>query len=127
MNVFSIVPEVDDINRFSDVKNFYSYARLTPSARNYAGKSKQPSSKDGNIYLKVVFSDAAVHSLQYYPVIRKYNNSILRKKNKYIPRTIVAKEIAKIVYHVLKRKEKFNNKFKNRDLENTKSLQCHEL
>lgn len=123
MNAFSIVLEVDDINRFSDVKNFYSYARLTPSARNSAGKSKQRSSKDGNKYLKVVFSDAAVHSIQYYPVIRKYYNSILRKKNKCIARTIVAKEIAKIVYHVLKRKERFNNKFKNRDLENTKSLQ----
>jgi len=122
-NAFNIVLEVDDINRFPDIKNFYSYCRLTPSARNSAGKHKQRSSKDGNKYLKVVFSDAAVHAIQHYPVIKKYYNSQLRKKNKQIARTIVAKEIAKVVYYVLKRKENFNNKFKNRELEHTKALQ----
>lgn len=123
MNAFNIYLEVDDINRFPDVKNFFSYCRLVPSARNSAGKSKQRSSKDGNKYLKVVFSDAAVHAIQYYPVIRKYSNSLLRKKNKQIAKTIIAKEIAKIVYYVLKKKENFNNKFKGKDLEHTKSLQ----
>jgi transposase len=123
MNAFNIVLEVDDINRFKDVKNFFSYCRLTPSARNSAGKSKQRSSKDGNKYLKVVFSDAAIHAIQYYPVIRKYNNYLMRKKNKQIAKTIIAKEIANIAFHVLKKKEIFNNKFKGKDLEHTKSLQ----
>lgn len=123
MNAFNIVLEVDDINRFSDVKNFYSYCRLSPSARNSGGKSKQRSSKDGNRYLKMVFSDAAIHSVQYYPVIKKYHNTLLRKKNKQIAKTILAKEIAKIVFHVLKKKENFNNTFKGIDLEHTKSLQ----
>lgn len=123
MNAFNIVLEVDDINRFESVNNFYSYCRLTPSARNSAGKSKQRSSKDGNKYLKVVFSDAAVHAIQYYPVIRKYNNTLLRKKNKQIAKTIIAKEIANIVFHVLKYKTNFNNKFKGKDLEHSKSLQ----
>jgi transposase len=123
MNAFNILLEVDDINRFADVKNFFSYCRLVPSARNSGGKSKQRSSKDGNKYLKVVFSDAAVHAIHYYPIIRKYNNSLLRKKNKQIAKSIIAKEIAKIVYHVLKKKENYNNKFKSKDLEHTKSLQ----
>lgn len=123
MNAFNILLEVDDINRFADVKNFFSYCRLVPSARNSGGKSKQRSSKDGNKYLKVVFSDAAVHAIHYYPVIRKYNNSLLRKKNKQIAKSIIAKEIAKIAYHVLKKKENYNNKFKGKDLEHTKSLQ----
>ncbi len=48
MNAFNIVLEVDEINRFADVKNFFSYCRLVPSARNSGGKSKQRSSKDGN-------------------------------------------------------------------------------
>ena len=62
MNAFTILLEVDDINRFEDVRHFFSYCRLTPSARNSGGKSKQRSSKDGNKYLKVAFSDAAVHA-----------------------------------------------------------------
>ena len=123
MNAFTIVLEVDDINRFPDVKNFFSYCRLVPSARNSGGKSKQRSSKDGNKYLKVAFSDAAVHAIQYYPVIRKYHNSLLRKKNKQIAKSIIAKEIAEIVYYVLKYKSNFNNRFKGQELEHKKSLQ----
>jgi transposase len=123
MNAFNIVLEVDDINRFYDVKNFFSYCRLTPSARNSAGKSKQRSSKDGNKYLKIVFSDAAIHAVQYYPVIRKYHAALLRMKNKQVAKTIIAKEIANIVFHVLKYKTNFNNKFKGKDLVHTKSLQ----
>ena len=116
MNAFTILLEVDDINRFADVKNFFSYCRLVPSARNSGGKSKQRSSKDGNKYLKIVFCDAAVHAVQYYPVIRKYQSSLLRKKNKQISKTVIAKNIAEIVYHVLKDKTDFNNKFKGQEL-----------
>ena len=123
MNAFTILLEVDDIRRFPDVKNFFSYCRLVPSARNSGGKSKQRTSKDGNKYLKVAFSDAAVHALQYYPVIRNYNNSLKRKKNKFVAKTIIAKEIAQIVFYTLKCKTDFNNTFKGRQLEHTKSLQ----
>ena len=123
MNAFTILLEVDDISRFPDVKNFFSYCRLVPSARNSGGKSKQRTSKDGNKYLKVAFSDAAVHAIQYYPVIRNYNNSLTRKKNKFVAKTIIAKEIAQIVFHVLKNKTDFNNTFKGRQLEHKKSLQ----
>lgn len=123
MNAFTILLEVDEINRFPDVKNFFSYCRLVPSARNSGGKSKQRSSKDGNKYLKVVFMDAATHAVQYYPVIRKYHSSLLRKKNKQTAKTIIAKEIAEIVFHVLKYKANFNNKFKGVDLQHKKSLQ----
>jgi transposase len=123
MNAFTILLEVDDISRFPDVKNFFSYSRLTPSARNSGSKSKQRSSKDGNKYLKVAFSDAAIHAVQYYPVIRKYHTSLLRRKNKQIAKTIIAKEIAEIVYHVLKNKSDFNNKFKGQELDHKKSLQ----
>ena len=123
MNAFNLLLEIDDINRFDNEKNFFSYCRLVPSARNSANKTKQRSSKDGNKYLKVVFMDAATHAVQYYPVIRKYFNSKLRKKNKQIAKAIIAKEIARIVFHILKNKTDFNNKFKGKDLQHTKSLQ----
>lgn len=123
MNAFTILLEADDINRFADVKNFFSYCRLVPSARNSAGKSKQRSSKDGNRYLKIVFTDAATHAVQYYSEIRKYHNSLLRKKNKQIAKTIIAKEIAEIVFYILKNKTNFNNKFKGVELQHKKSLQ----
>ena len=65
MNAFNILLEIDNINRFPDVKNFFSYCRLVPSTRSSAGKTKQRSSKYGNKYLKGVFTDAAIHSIQY--------------------------------------------------------------
>ena len=123
MNAFTILLEVDDINRFPDIKNFFSYSRLTPSARNSAGKSRQRASKDGNKYLKVAFSDAAIRAIQYFPVIRKYHSSLLRRKNKFVAKTIIAKEIAQIVFYVLKYKTDFNNKFKGQELTHRKSLQ----
>jgi transposase len=123
MNAFTILLEVDDINRFRDVKNFFSYCRLVPSARNSGGKSKQRSSKDGNKYLKGVFTDAAIHAVQYYPIIRKHYSSLLHKKNKFVAKTIIAKEIARVVFHTLKYKTDFNNKFKGKELEHSKSLQ----
>lgn len=123
MNAFSILLEVDDINRFADVKNFFSYCRLVPSTRTSAGKTKQRSSKDGNKYLKGVFTDAAIHAIQYYPVIKKHHNALLRKKNKFVARTIIAKEIARVVFYTLKYRTDFNNKFKGKDLVHTKSLQ----
>lgn len=123
MNAFTILLEVGDINRFQSEKNFFSTCRLTPSARNSGGKSKQRSSKDGNKYLKIVFSDAAVHALQYYPVIKHYYNSKLRKKKKQVAKAIISKEIARIVYYVLKYKSDFNNKFKGIELKQKKSVQ----
>ena len=123
MNAFTILLEIDDIKRFPDVKNFFSYCRLVPSARNSGGKSKQRSSKDGNKYLKIAFCDATIHAVQYYPVIRKYHNALLRKKNKQVAKTIIAKEIAEIVFYILKNKTNFNNKFKGVELQHKKSLQ----
>lgn len=124
MNAFTTLLEVGDINRFQSEKNFFSYCRLVPSARNSAGKVRQKSSpKDGNKYLKLVFSDAAVHALQYYPVIKKYHASKLRKKKKQVAHAILAKEIARIVYYVLKNKTNFNNHFKGIEIEHKKSGQ----
>jgi transposase len=128
MNAFTSFLEIYDINRFDTVKNFLSYCRLAPQASNSGGKTKQSKTpKDGNKYLKIVFSDAAIHAIQYYPVIKKYHNSLLRKKNKQIAKYIISKEIAGIVYHVLKTKKSFNNKFKNKELDHIKSFQWPRL
>ncbi len=124
MNAFTSFLEIYDITRFETVNNFFSYCRLAPKASNSGGKTKQSKTpKDGNKYLKVVFSDAAIHAIQHYPVIKKHYNYLLRKKNKQIAKYIISKEIAGIVYHVLKTKKSFNNKFKNKDLQHIKTFQ----
>ena len=84
-------------------------------------------SQNGNKYLKIVFTDAAVHAVQYFPVIAKFYHSKLRKKNKMVARNIVAKEIARIVYHVWSQEVPFNHKFKGMQLSKMKSVQWPRL
>jgi transposase len=120
INAFTIYLEVDGIERFASVKNFNSYCRLVPGARNSAGKSRQHASKEGNRYLKLAFSHAATRAIQYFPVVKRYYERTARKKGRSIARTLVAKEIAKSVYFVLSTGEPYNRIFKGIKLEHSK-------
>jgi transposase len=100
---YTIYLEVDGIDRFESVKRFLSYCRLVPGADNSSGRRRHKSgNKDGNRYLKVAFTDAVVKAAQHYPEIGQFYRKKLRKKLKPVARTIVAQELAKIAYHVLK-------------------------
>lgn len=121
LNAFSIYLEVDGIERFATVKNFYSYCRLVPGAHNSGGKMRQRTSEEGNKYLKIAFSHAATRAIQYFPVVKKYYHRMARKKGAPIARALVAKEIAKSVYFVLQTQEPYNRVFKSMKLEKTKT------
>jgi len=125
---FTIYLEIDGIERFPDVKNFHSYCRLVPGANNSNKKIKHKSgNKDGNRYLKMAFSEASTKAVQYYKEIKEFHQSIARKKHKSIAYNLVAKELAKIVYFVLKNQTDFNNTFKGTELSRKKSMQWPRL
>jgi transposase len=67
LSAFTIYLEIDGIERFDSDKHFVSYCRLVPAANNSNRTVHHRSSKDGNKYLKIAFSDAAVHAIQFYP------------------------------------------------------------
>jgi transposase len=102
INAFTLHLEIDTITRFPSVGDFYSYARLVPGSKNSGGKTRSKKSKDGNRYLKLAFSHAAVRAIQYYPEIKSFYQKQCRRKPKPVARGIVAKELGKIVYFVLK-------------------------
>jgi hypothetical protein len=104
--------EVDDIKRFASERHFLSYCRLVPGADNSADRRRHRKSKAGNRYLKLAFSHAAVRAIQNYPVIRDFYQRKTRAKNRFIARALVAKELARIVYHMLDRGEAYNGTFK---------------
>lgn len=121
ITAFSIYLEVDGIERFETSKNFFSYCRLVPGANNSNKTARHRSgNKEGNKYLKIAFSDAAVHSIIYYPEIREHYRKISRRSNPSIARTVVAKELARIVYHVLKDKTEYKG-FKGKPISREKS------
>lgn len=125
---FTIDTEIDAIERFPSAKQFFSYCRLVPGAANSGGRARHRSgSKQGNRYLKLAFSHAAVRAVQYYPEIRAFYKAKARKKPIRIARTLVALEIARIVYHVLSKQEDFNGLFKGKPLSRRKQSQWPRL
>jgi transposase len=120
---FTIFLEVDDIQRFPTIKHFWSYCRLVPGAANSADRHRHRRSKDGNRYLKLAFSHAAVRAVQYFPEVRQWYQRWKRKKPLRIARALVAKELAQSVYHVLKDEVDFNQQFKNTPLTRQKKAQ----
>ncbi len=122
ISAFTLYLEIDGIDRFPSDKHFLSYCRLVPAAENSNRRMHQRSSKDGNKYLKIAFSDIAVHAIQYYPEIKSFYQKMLRRTNKHVARTIVAKEFAKIVYYILKNKSPYKG-FKGLPISHQKSLQ----
>jgi len=115
ISAFTIYLEVDGIDRFADVKNFYSYCRLVPGADN------------GNRYLKMIFRESSVRAVQYYKEIKQFYNSKARRKHVNIARNLVAMELANAVYQVLKYKQDFNNTFDNKKLSRQKTVQWPRL
>jgi transposase len=116
----SLYLEIDGIKRFETEKQFFSYCRVVPGAANSNRTLRHKSgSKDGNVYLKIALSDSAVHAVRLYPEIRRFYQKQLRRHKKAIALTLVAKEIARIVYHILKDKTDYLG-FKGQPIERRK-------
>jgi transposase len=112
LSAFTILLETDGMERFPSPRHFFSYCRLVPGADNSASRTRHRRSKEGNRYLKATFSHAALRAVQHYPEIRAFYQRKARKKNRFIARALVAKEIARIVYYVLHNHVDFNGTFK---------------
>jgi len=81
-----------------------------PGADNSAEKTRHKRSRDGNRYLKLVFH-TAIRAAQYHPEIRQCRR-LARRKGKIVARALIAKELASIVYWVLRKQEAFNGTFR---------------
>jgi transposase len=117
---FTIWLEVDGIQRFPSARDFVSYCRLVPGAGDSGGRTRHKRTKDGNRYLKLAFSHAAVRAIQYYPEIQRFYRALARRKPPAVARAVVAKELARIAYFVLSKQEAFNGAFKGKPLSRTK-------
>jgi transposase len=105
----SILLEIGPIERFANEKKFFSYARLVPGASNSNLSSRHKNSKQGNTYLKVALSEAAVSAIRNYSEIKKLYQKLTRKHGKKIARAIIAKEIGRGIYYVLLKQEEYRS------------------
>jgi hypothetical protein len=103
------------------VRSWRSYGRLVPGAGNSGGKTRHQRTKDGNRYLRLAFSHAAVRAIPYFPEIRACYQRLARRKPPVVARAIVAKALARIAFYVLTKQEAFNGTFQGKPLSRTKT------
>jgi transposase len=112
LDAWTIYLEIDGIERFASERKFFSYSRVAPGARNSGEHVRSSPSRAGNRYLKLAFSHAAVRAIQRYAEIKATYRKKLRKKNVFLARAWVRKELARIVFHVLKDELEYDNTFR---------------
>jgi len=101
--------EIHAIDRFPRVQDFVSYCRLVKCPRESAGKRYGTSgAKIGNAYLKWTFSEAAVLFLRANPAGQKYLARLEKKHGRGKALTVLAHQLARAVYYMLKREVAFD-------------------
>lgn len=122
LNAWTLYLEIDGIERFETDRNFFSYCRVVPGSDNSGGRTKNKRSRAGNRYLKLAFSHAAVRAVQRYAEIGAAYRKKLRKKNQPLALAWVRKELARIVYYVLKDGIEYDNTFRGVALSRPKKV-----
>jgi transposase len=101
--------EIHAVNRFPRVQAFVSSCRLVKCARESAGKRDGTSgAKIANAHLKWAFAEAAVLFLSDHPAAPKYLARLEKKHEKGQALTILAQQLARAVYDMLKRQGAFD-------------------
>ena len=100
---FTIMLETGDIDRFDDVGNYVSYARLVGSSHWTNGKRKgSGNTKNGNAFLCWAFMEAANFAIRHNPRIRAYYQRKQAKTKRIIALKAVAHKLARACYHMIK-------------------------
>jgi len=99
----TIMLEVGDIGRFTQVGNFASYSRCVSSQRLSDGKSKGHNNrKNGNRYLSWAFTEAAHLSRRYNEYFRSYYNRKVAQANTSLATKALSNKLARICYYIIK-------------------------
>ena len=109
----TIIYEIGDINRFSSVQKFASYARLVKCKAESAGKTYgNQGNKIGNAHLKWAFSEAAVLYLRGNKRAQTYLLKLQKRMSKAKALSALAHKLGRCIYFMLKNETVFNeNKF----------------
>jgi transposase len=100
-----ILYEIQDINRFPQIGNFISYARLIKCAHESAGKrTTGKNTKIGNVHLKWAFSEAACLFLRANERGRNWHQKLVSKYGKAKLLSIISQRIGRTVYTILKKR-----------------------
>jgi transposase len=101
--------EMHNVSRFETVGQFLSYARLVRCVHESAGKKLGTGgAKIGNAHLKWAFSEATCLFLRYSSRARKWKQKQAPRRGAGKAMAILAARLARAVYHMLRKKEAFD-------------------
>jgi len=107
----TILYEAGDMDRFSRVGRFASYARCVGSAHMSNGKKKgEGNRKNGNKYLAWAFVEAAHAAVRFNSRIQRYYQRKKAKRNGAVATKAVGHKLARACYHILKNQVDFDEK-----------------
>jgi transposase len=101
--------ETHDVQRFDEVGQFLSYARLVRCAHESAGKKKGSGGKKiGNAHLRWAFGEAACLFLRGSERAKKWKQQQRAKRGEAKALAILAARLGRAVYHMLRKREAFD-------------------
>lgn len=107
---FHIKYEIVTIERFYSDKHFVSYLGLAPSTSQSASVTKHGGLiPQSNHWLKWVLVEAAQHARRHYWFRPTYER-VLSRHGKNVAKIAVARELARVIYFMLSRKERFRGR-----------------
>ena len=105
----TILYEIDTIERFPTVKDFVSYCRLVKGSVASAGRIKGLcGGKMGNAYLRWAFGEAAVICKRAHRLLSPYADRLVSRHGTFKGNAILANQIARAVYFMLKTGQAFD-------------------
>jgi len=103
-----ISTEIDGIERFKSPSKLCSYAGLVPSTHSSGGKTYHGRiTSEGNRWLRWGLIEAAVPASYGDAEIRRQLNDLRKIKSGNVAKTIMARRLLKIVYHVLRERRAY--------------------
>jgi transposase len=105
----TIMYEVGEISRFTDVGHFASYCRLVKTDRRSALKSKgKGNRKNGNPYLSWAFTEAAHFAERHRPMAKRFAQRKRATTNNIVAIRALAHKLARASYYVMRDKVDFD-------------------
>jgi len=103
-----IVSEIGDISRFPSARKLCSYAGLVPSVHSSGGKTRYGSiTKQGSRWLRWILIELSHHFINGSERMKKMYLRIAKSHGKNTARVAVAREMLKVMYHMLRDRRPF--------------------
>jgi transposase len=106
----AIASRIGDIGRFPRADSLANYFGLTPSCRNSGEATQRLGSitKRGSQLVRYLLNQAATHVLRFDGTMRNWFKRIKRRRGAKIARVAVMRRLATILWHMLKKQQKYS-------------------